>query len=89
MKPQGSLEKSREERELLSSGEPSLMSDLSSSSTCSNNSKKDISKSKRSKQNIALQSIFKKLEESKQVRNLQKSEFCICGYEIFYTRPAV
>ncbi|XP_015832940.2 nonsense-mediated mRNA decay factor SMG7 isoform X1 [Tribolium castaneum] len=68
LKPQGSLEKSREERELLSSGEQSLMSDLSNSSASSSSSKKDISKNKRSKQNIALQSIFKKLEENKQVK---------------------
>jgi hypothetical protein len=68
LKPQGSLEKSREERELLSSGEPSLMSDLSNSSSSSNNSKKEVSKVKRSKQNIAIQSIFKKLEENKQVK---------------------
>ncbi|KAJ3639053.1 hypothetical protein Zmor_008710 [Zophobas morio] len=68
LKPQGSLEKSREERELLSSGEPTAMSDLSNSSSSSNNSKKETSKAKRSKQNIALQSIFKKLEENKQVK---------------------
>lgn len=74
MKPQGSLEKSREERELLSSGEPSLMSDLSNSSSSSNNSKKEVSKVKRSKQNIAIQSIFKKLEENKQVSTVGSGE---------------
>lgn len=66
LKPQGSLEKSREEREMLNN------TTTDSPSIGNFNSiaiKVDNSKNKRSKQNVALQSIFKKMEESsKQVK---------------------
>ncbi|XP_023015332.2 nonsense-mediated mRNA decay factor SMG7 [Leptinotarsa decemlineata] len=67
LKPQGSLEKSREERELLSS----TSKDLTVSSILSIGSlniKAESMKMKRGKQNVALQSIFKKMEENKQVK---------------------
>lgn len=69
LKPQGSLEKSREERELLALAEPNVISDSASiGSMCIEGKKeKELAKGKRSKQNVALQSIFKKLEENKQV----------------------
>ncbi|CAG9865335.1 unnamed protein product [Phyllotreta striolata] len=66
LKPQGSLEKSREERELLTNTtiEGPVIGNFNSSSI-----KVDNSKNKRSKQNVALQSIIKKMEESsKQVK---------------------
>lgn len=63
LKPQGSLEKSREEREKQEiskdDGEFSKAAVLAS--------KVDAVKLKRVRQNVALQSIFKKMEESKQV----------------------
>lgn len=62
MKPQGSLERSREEREQIQSGESI---DLQANGAVS---KTDPSKMKRIKQNVALQSIFKKMEENKQVK---------------------
>lgn len=58
LKPQGSLEKNREERELLINN-----TDVAANS----NLNKDNSKLKRVRQNVALQSIFKKMEENKQV----------------------
>lgn len=64
MKPQGSLEKSREERELSLNGPDTSMDNMNISVT---NIKVDKNKSKRGQQNIALQSIFKKMEENKQV----------------------
>lgn len=65
LKPQGSLEKSREEREMLSNTAvetpPGNFNPVSL--------KVDAAKNKRGKQNVALQSIFKKMEESgKQVK---------------------
>ncbi|KRT80359.1 hypothetical protein AMK59_7940 [Oryctes borbonicus] len=62
LKPQGSLERSREEREQVQGGETL---DLSVNGGVS---KTDPSKMKRIKQNVALQSIFKKIEENKQVK---------------------
>ncbi|KAL3276786.1 hypothetical protein HHI36_012152 [Cryptolaemus montrouzieri] len=67
LKPQGSLEKSREERELLSAGENAPL-DSFASTHANNNSKLEAAKMKRAKQNVALQSIFKKMEENKQVK---------------------
>ncbi|XP_066147417.1 nonsense-mediated mRNA decay factor SMG7-like isoform X1 [Euwallacea fornicatus] len=65
LKPQGSLEKSREEREVKSvntGGDVTLKL-------------YDSVKSKRAKHNVVLQSIFKKMEESKQVKfNVEESE---------------
>lgn len=63
LKPQGSLEKNREERELLNN-------EISDSTASNTNLNKDNTKLKRVRQNVALQSIFKKMEESKQVRFL-------------------
>ncbi|XP_018321584.1 protein SMG7-like [Agrilus planipennis] len=74
LKPQGSLEKAREEREqLLLASETGAVSHASSSSSVSSisansNLKVDSFKQKRVRQNVALQSIFKKIEESKQVK---------------------
>ncbi|GJQ82549.1 hypothetical protein Trydic_g13004 [Trypoxylus dichotomus] len=62
LKPQGSLERSREEREQIQGAETL---DLSMNGGVS---KTDPSKMKRMKQNVALQSIFKKIEENKQVK---------------------
>ncbi|CAH1962751.1 unnamed protein product [Acanthoscelides obtectus] len=61
LKPQGSLEKSREEKEI-----PVVSAaDLNSA----NGSNNKIEKNRKGKQNIALQSIFKKMEETnKQVK---------------------
>lgn len=56
LKPQGSLEKARDERP------------LSVTESNQSNSAIEVAKSKRSKQNVALQSIFKKMEENKQVK---------------------
>lgn len=56
MKPQGSLEKSREERQVKLQEENTNVPKL------------DNAKMKRVTQNVALQSIYKKLEENKQVR---------------------
>lgn len=56
LKPQGSLEKSRGERELLNFNNVESF-----------NAKQDASKQKRARQNVALQSIYKKIEENKQV----------------------
>lgn len=61
LKPQGSLERSREEREQIQNVETL---DLSTNGVVS---KTDPTKMKRVKQNVALQSIFKKIEENKQV----------------------
>lgn len=59
LKPQGSLEKSREEREVK----------ITVNSSQENPQKvQDSVKTKRAKQNVVLQSIFKKMEESKQVK---------------------
>lgn len=60
LKPQGSLEKAREEREFVlnANTEQNNMNNFNSN---------DLSKLKRVKQNVALQSIFKKMEENKQV----------------------
>lgn len=65
LKPQGSLERSREEREqvLLSNNERGDASNIEQSAI----GKPDTAKSRRVKQNVALQSIFKKMEENKQV----------------------
>lgn len=60
LKPQGSLEKSREEREVKKNTD-NVASEVSQKVA-------DSVRSKRSKQNVALQSIFKKMEESKQVK---------------------
>lgn len=59
MKPQGSLEKSREEREVKKNTE-------ATPETLQKNP--ESIKTKRAKQNVVLQSIFKKLEENKQVK---------------------
>lgn len=64
LKPQGSLEKSREERE-LSFSNPDASTDIIN--TSSTNNKVDKNRIKRGQQNVALQSIFKKMEENKQV----------------------
>lgn len=63
LKPQGSLEKNREERELLINNP-----DVAANSNLS----KDNTKLKRVRQNVALQSIFKKMEENKQVLKFYK-----------------
>ncbi|KAJ8921440.1 hypothetical protein NQ315_003058 [Exocentrus adspersus] len=68
LKPQGSLEKSREERELLSNSSSSVDATANISFPAQNNNKLEVQKSKRGKQNVALQSIFKKMEENKQVK---------------------
>lgn len=62
LKPQGSLEKSREEREYV------LLANSEASNPNNNSNNSDFSKLRRVKQNVALQSIFKKIEENKQVR---------------------
>lgn len=62
LKPQGSLEKSREERE----PKPSQLQDTKAINQ--KNITTDATKLKRTKQNVALQSIYKKIEESKQVK---------------------
>ncbi|XP_056644839.1 nonsense-mediated mRNA decay factor SMG7-like [Diorhabda sublineata] len=65
LKPQGSLEKSREEREMLSNATAETPPGNFNPITL----KADAAKNKRGKQNVALQSIFKKMEESsKQVK---------------------
>lgn len=64
LKPQGSLEKAREEREVK-------ISIIENSITDSLQKNIDLTKNKRPKQNVALQSIFKKMEENKQVNFLQ------------------
>lgn len=64
LKPQGSLEKSREERELSFNNTDNLIDSLS---VPGSNNKIDKNKNKRGQQNVALQSIFKKMEENKQV----------------------
>ncbi|CAH0559351.1 unnamed protein product [Brassicogethes aeneus] len=67
LKPQGSLEKSREERELNNDS-------MDFSSGVVGGPKGDL-KIKRGKQNVALQSIFKKMEENKQVKfNVEEPE---------------
>ncbi|XP_060526305.1 nonsense-mediated mRNA decay factor SMG7-like [Cylas formicarius] len=58
LKPQGSLERAREEREVKKS--EMTLPDVQKIS--------DSTKTKRTKQNVALQSIFKKIEENKQVK---------------------
>lgn len=62
------MEKSREEKEqvLLSNGENSDVAGGSSPLSVAN-AGKDLAKQKRVRQNVALQSIFKKMEENKQV----------------------
>lgn len=71
LKPQGSLEKSREEREqalLLSSSENENSScNTSQSSSSLSSTRSDILKSKRTRQNVAMQALVKKVEENKQV----------------------
>ncbi|KAJ8977656.1 hypothetical protein NQ317_002458 [Molorchus minor] len=68
LKPQGSLEKSREERELITSNSVNTIDSVNTNSLPMT-SKAESAKSKRGKQNVALQSIFKKMEESnKQVK---------------------
>ncbi|KAF5290808.1 hypothetical protein FQR65_LT11512 [Abscondita terminalis] len=63
LKPQGSLEKSRKEQETA------LKDNSSKNSTPTNVINKTESvKMKRASQNVALQSIFKKIEENKQVK---------------------
>lgn len=64
LKPQGSLEKSRKEQETNNIGDnmSRLLSNNSGTSL-----KSDANKLKRVSQNVALQSIFKKMEENKQV----------------------
>ncbi|XP_050293597.1 nonsense-mediated mRNA decay factor SMG7-like isoform X2 [Anthonomus grandis grandis] len=59
LKPQGSLEKAREEREVKKNTETSTETLQKSSESI---------RSKRAKQNVVLQSIFKKIEENKQVK---------------------
>ncbi|KAF7286748.1 hypothetical protein GWI33_004371 [Rhynchophorus ferrugineus] len=61
LKPQGSLEKAREEREVK-------ISVIENSITDGSQKNIDLIKNKRPKQNVALQSIFKKMEENKQVK---------------------
>ncbi|KAG5894975.1 hypothetical protein JTB14_009706 [Gonioctena quinquepunctata] len=70
LKPQGSLEKSREEREMLTSNSnDSSVPVVSVMNAGPVNNKADLLKMKRVKQNVALQSIFKKIEENnKQVK---------------------
>ncbi|CAG9815698.1 unnamed protein product [Phaedon cochleariae] len=70
LKPQGSLEKSREERELLSSSTSVDLTSTVSNMFNSNPINNRIDpKTKKGKQNIALQSIFRKMEENnKQVK---------------------
>ncbi|CAH1236385.1 unnamed protein product [Diabrotica balteata] len=66
LKPQGSLEKSREERELMSNNPIETVPSANFNNTPI---KPEVTKNKRGKQNVALQSIFKKIEESsKQVK---------------------
>lgn len=60
LKPQGSLEKAREERD-------SALNANAEQINANNFQTNDLSKLKRVKQNVALQSIFKKMEENKQV----------------------
>lgn len=69
MKPQGSLEKNREEREqvLLVGDDGSGISEGGGIISLNLGGNKDSSKLKRVRQNVALQSIFKKMEENKQV----------------------
>lgn len=65
LKPQGSLEKHREEREMMSN----LENDANENNIASpGNVKQESAKMKRAKQNVALQSIYKKMEENKQVK---------------------
>lgn len=64
LKPQGSLEKAREEREVKKSS--SVESKVMITDGFQKNP--DSSKNKRSKQNVALQSIIKRIEENKQVK---------------------
>ncbi|KAJ8960450.1 hypothetical protein NQ318_013734 [Aromia moschata] len=68
LKPQGSLEKSREEREMITSSTVDTTASISVNPMAVSN-KAESMKAKRGKQNVALQSIFKKMEESnKQVK---------------------
>ncbi|CAG9773080.1 unnamed protein product [Ceutorhynchus assimilis] len=60
LKPQGSLEKSREEREVKKTVEENT-SEIAQKNA-------ESTRTKRPKQNAILQSIFKKMEESKQVK---------------------
>lgn len=70
LKPQGSLEKSREERELMSNSSNPADAVPSVTVVTATNNKSETMKNKRGKQNVALQSIFKKMEENnKQVGN--------------------
>lgn len=69
LKPQGSLEKSREERELMSNSSNPVDTVASVRVVATTNNKSETMKNKRGKQNVALQSIFKKMEENnKQVK---------------------
>lgn len=73
LKPQGSLEKAKEEREMFANFDRIRnreLNDTSATEGFSNlNRNYDVAKFKRAKQNVALQSIYKKIEENKQVRN--------------------
>lgn len=70
LKPQGSLEKSREERESYNINSTSVLENTAANAAICTASKAEATKLKRSKQNVALQSIYKKMEENKQVRHL-------------------
>lgn len=79
LKPQGSLEKARVEREQsLTTINTSDNSETSSSKLQSAGGllRTDLNKMKRVTQNVALQSIFKKLEENKQVCLLSCGRNC-------------
>lgn len=65
LKPQGSLEKAREEREQVLLSVPKSNGQVNN--LFNNSNKNEATKLKRVKQNVALQSIFKKIEENKQV----------------------
>lgn len=69
LKPQGSLEKYREERELLTNLEGNVSSDAGG--VVLSQVKQESAKMKRAKQNVALQSIYKKMEENKQVGSIR------------------
>lgn len=81
LKPQGSLEKSREEKEqvLLSTGENNDTS-VGGLSIATSSGGKDLVKQRRVRQNVALQSIFKKIEENKQVRIHIEYRLMVCKF---------
>ncbi|KAK5649581.1 hypothetical protein RI129_000610 [Pyrocoelia pectoralis] len=66
LKPQGSLEKSRKEQETALKESGNKYVAVNSGTNSSN--KTESAKLKRVSQNVALQSIFKKMEENKQVK---------------------